>query len=116
MKAYSYALNCANRHGFFTFRMEELGRKGAFSFVRLEDGTELMMPTRKVFMERHEAHLAGRRSVARISASAGTRNLTHRVINGFGVEQSVPQQAQRQRKERSTPLIQRDAVMHSLRP
>lgn len=113
---YSYALDCTNRHGFFTFRMEELGRKGAFSFVRLEDGTELMMPTRKVFVERHDAHLAGRRSVARISASAGTRNLTHRVINGFGVEQNVPQQAQRQRKERSTPLIQRDAVMHSLRP
>lgn len=79
MKAfrYSYALDCTNRHGFFTFKMEELGRKGAFSFVRLEDGTELMMPTRKVFMERHDAHLAGRRSVARISVSAGTGNATH---------------------------------------
>ena len=77
---YSYALDCTNRHGFFTFRMEELGRKGAFSFVRLEDGTELMMPTRKVFAERHDAHLAGRRSVARISASAGTGNATHPAI------------------------------------
>ena len=77
---YSYALDCTSRHGFFTFRMEELGRKGAFSFVRLEDGTELMMPTRKVFMDRHAAHLAGRRSVEMISASAGTGNATHPAI------------------------------------
>ena len=130
MKCYSYALDCTNRHRFFTFRMEELGRKGAFSLVRIEDGIELMMPTRKVFMDRHAAHLAGRRSVSRISASAGTGNATHPAIKEVqgGSLQTHPRlkdvravsvgcraTAANEEKRRSFSL-NGEAVMHSLRP